>query len=119
MTAPKRPPDPNQLAKFIVDVATRAEQSTRQPDATSTVTDHQKPRRLPPREVLCAVLDPARTARSKRSSGFRNSPVPWRNSPRPARPRRGFSLGDNTSRTYRADPAAPEPQRFIHGGVAI
>ncbi len=32
MTTPKRPRDPNQLAKFIVDVATGNEQSTRQPE---------------------------------------------------------------------------------------
>ena len=35
---PKRPRDPNQLVKFIVDVATGAEQSTRQPEVTAPVS---------------------------------------------------------------------------------
>lgn len=33
MTIPKRPRDPNQLAKFIVDAATSDEGGTRQPQA--------------------------------------------------------------------------------------
>ncbi|AWI88465.1 histone H1 [Methylobacterium sp. DM1] len=32
MTTPRRPRDPNQLAKFIVDAVTGDEQSTRQPE---------------------------------------------------------------------------------------